>query len=116
MSLKGCQDLLDCVPGRGHAPGLAAPPRGPADTRTGRLRNLSARSGAKTSKAEDLSCKSTPAAFAAGSTCLTPADQEPELQVFSNIWQDPEELISWSCAEGWTLTFSVSPQPSSVWC
>lgn len=51
VSVKGCQDLLDCVPGRSHAP----------DGRCGRLRSLSARSGGRSSKAEDLSRKSTPA-------------------------------------------------------
>uniref|UniRef100_H3CBN3 protein kinase C n=1 Tax=Tetraodon nigroviridis TaxID=99883 RepID=H3CBN3_TETNG len=45
VSVKGCQDLLGCVPGRSQAP----------DGRSVRLRSLSARSGAKTGKAEELS-------------------------------------------------------------
>lgn len=61
MSVKGCQDLLDCVPGRSQAP----------DGRSVRLRSLSARSGgAKTSRTEDLSCESPPARPVAVSTQL----------------------------------------------
>lgn len=55
VCVKGCQDLLECIPGRRHVPGLGATPRSLSDSRSVRLRT---RSGAKMSKAEDLSCKS----------------------------------------------------------
>lgn len=54
--MKGCQDLLECIPGRSHVPGLGATPKSLSDTRSVRLRS---RSGGKMSKAEELSCKST---------------------------------------------------------
>lgn len=54
--MKGCQDLLECIPGRSHVPGLGATPKSLSETRSVRLRT---RSGGKMNKAEELSCKST---------------------------------------------------------
>ncbi|XP_056875465.1 serine/threonine-protein kinase N2 [Takifugu flavidus] len=52
VCVKGCQDLLECIPGRSHVPGLGATPKSLSDTRSVRLRT---RSGGKMSKAEELS-------------------------------------------------------------
>lgn len=55
VCVKGCQDLLECIPGRSHVLRLGATPKSLSDTKSVRLRT---RSGGKMSKAEELSCKS----------------------------------------------------------
>lgn len=57
----GCQDLLECVPGRGRLTSVSAPPGCLSDGKSLKVRaGLSGRStNGKTTKADDLSCKST---------------------------------------------------------
>lgn len=57
----GCQDLLECVPGRGRVTSVSATPGSISDGKSLKVRaGLSGRSAnGKTTKADDLSCKST---------------------------------------------------------
>lgn len=57
----GCQDLLESVPGRGRVTSVSTTPVSLSDAKSLKVRaGLSGRSAnGKTTKADDLSCKST---------------------------------------------------------
>lgn len=93
VSVKGCRDLLDKIPGRGHAP------QGLSDSRSVRLR--------KTSKAEEPSCKSPPArpVFALSDLITvgpSRAIKRPEIHLdVSGTNVSPSQTLSWRGGASW---------------